>query len=431
LTEEETHDDTRTENGEAVADAGDAVADAGDAAESDDSLDLSQWPLLLATAGLALGLCFSNRLWTGIGKSFPAAAIVSCPLSPGIDQVLSGLVLLCCCLIVANKFRLAGTITLFASLFVLVLFDINRFQPWLYEYLIIIFLCSVPDNRSHLSIFERSHKKLQFISLLLISVYFFSGLEKLNWRFLTIVGPWLLGLSHSLTTGIENDMTVIWMSASMAVAETGLAVLLCFSTTRMLGVALGTLMHATIFYVLGPFKMNTNPAVWPWNLTQITLLIYCFMNISDQPIFKINLKESRLSAFVMTVVALVIPTLGLLQLVDPYPAFSFYTGDVPTGKIMFEKSTFEQLPKNVQTECGFYDERTGLWYADTNDWLYLETGASAYPSFFCFRLEARKFAQDHPGQLVVLKLYSFPKLTKAARDHFEKFGEAAPANQLP
>jgi hypothetical protein len=377
------------------------------------------WPARIAAFGLALGLWYSRVLWTNIGRTLPVCGLIDSPLSPALDQVLFGLVLVCSLSIVFNKLKLVSTIVLFVSIVLLILLDLNRFQPWLYEYLIILFLCSLPDNTFHLSSADCTDKKLQSVSIVLVAIYFFSGLEKLNWQFFTAVGPWLLGFSQAPTTTFENNVPLIVASAMMPLGEIALALALLFKQTRILGVCMGLFMHLTIIFILGPQRLNINAAVWPWNLTQMVLLLACFLNVSDHFLLRISVRERLLTALTLTTVCLVIPILGLLQIVDPYPAFAFYTGDIPTGRLMFEKATLEKLPVAVQRVCT-YDKAMALWWLDLVDWAYVETGASVYPSKFCLRKISRRFAHDHPGELVALNLLTFPKLTKKIESHFEK-----------
>lgn len=257
----------------------------------------------------------------------------------------------------------------------------------------------------------------------------FSGLQKFNWRFFTVVGPWLLGASQCLQNSYENNTSLILASAALPFSELLLAILLFCKQTRKVGMWFGMIMHAYLLYMIGPWKLNTNPGVWPWNLVAILLLVSFFRNKSDDLLLRLNYKERPLTTIVLTVVCLVVPILGLLQITDPFPSFALYAGDVPYGKIMFEKSMLAKLTPVLQKDYSYYDERTGLWYVDINDWVYEESGASAYPSKLCFRLISRRFAAAHPGELVVLKLYTYPKLTKTAQTKYERLGGKGPESQ--
>ncbi len=384
--------------------------------------DALVWPLRLAAAGLISGICFSLPLWIYTNRTFPPAGLISCPLSPAIDQVLTGLVLACCIGILLNKLKPLSTIILFPAVSGLILLDLLRFQPWVYEYAIIIFLCSLPENLCK-SADDRSKNQLRSIPLLIIAIYFFSGLQKFNWRFFTVVGPWLLGASQCLQNSYENNSSLIFASATLPFSELLLAILLFCKRTRIFGMWFGILMHLYLLYMIGPWKLNTNPGVWPWNVVAIFLLTSLFRNRSDDLFDRLNFKQRPLSTLTLVIVCLVVPILGLFQITDPFPSFALYAGDVPYGKIMFEKSTLAKFTPILQKDYSYYDDRTGLWYVDINDWVYEESGASAYPSKLCFRLIAKGFARSHPGELVVLKLYTYPKLTKSVQTKFERLGE--------
>jgi hypothetical protein len=383
--------------------------------------DTTCWPELIAALGLIFGFCASPVLWTNAARTFPVCGLIQCSFSPAIDRISFALALVCSISFLFRKFKLISTVVLFASMLLLILLDLNRFQPWLYEYAIIILLCSLPENKSCLTQAECSRRKLQAVSILLISMYFFSGLEKLNWRFFTCIGPWLLGYSRSVLFSFDSNPGLIAASAMVAVAEIALAGALSFKRTRTVGICMGLFLHASILYILGPFGRHCNAAVWPWNLAQMLLLIVCFAKVPDQFILRFNIKERLWTGLILIVVSLIVPVLGLLQVADAYPAFAFYTGDVPCGKLMFEQSLLDQLPVYIRRNC-LYDEAAKLWTLDLGDFAQAETDASVYESVFCLRKLGQQFAAAHPGQFVQLKLVTYPKLTRRTEIHYEKLG---------
>lgn len=350
-------------------------------------------------------------------------------LSQIIDPLFFGAALVFSALLVFNKAISFSATGLFASLLFLIAGDLNRFQPWLYEYSIIIFFC-LPFLSPKLSPIEQRASSLKLVAILLIAMYLFSGLEKLNWRFLTAIGPWLIGHPAEEAFSYANDPGMILISLSMVVAEITMALALAWKRPRLIGLAMALFMHATILYLLGPSRLNTNAAVWPWNFTQMALLVVCFLNIPDSGLFRLNFKKIPLQSFTLIIVSLVVPALGLFQIADPYPAFALYTGDIPWGSLLVEKSTVDNLPTRTAAICE-YDKKTGLWSLGMNDWAYQETGAALYSSNYCIRQVAERFASKHKGELVVLRIQTYPKWTREARCIEEKISDRAPAGNLP
>lgn len=392
-----------------------------------------EWLRSLAALGMFCGLFSSSALWTNFGRTLPACPLIELPggdLVPGIiDPIFFVIALVLSALLVFKKAGIATFGALFASLFLLVLRDLNRFQPWLYEYLLIISFCLAPLSPGETAEDRKAHS-LQAVSILLISMYFFSGLQKINWRFLTAIGPWLIGHPAENADSYSHDLPMIFTSASMILWEVAAALALCWKRTRISGLVMVLVMHSAILYMLGPSKLNTNAAVWPWNFTQMALLTICFLNCPDAPLFKLNLKEMPIKVAILAVVSLAVPVLGLLQIADPYPAWALYTGDVPWGSLLIEKSTVEKLPAETAAICK-EDESTGLWSLGMNDWAYLETGAALYSSEFCIRKVAERFARDHKGELVVLRIQTYPKLTRDAPSREERLSSKKPDTAGP
>jgi len=412
-------------------------------------------PMRLACLGLAMGLVCSVRLWTGIDRAFPKCPLIAIDffahgahgytLVTILEPLLSATVLLISLLLAFRPERTQNKsqgvakivarpfpeVLLFCSLAVLIALDLNRFQPWLYEYLIIIFMYLVPSKNSQENEQKNSSENLEetkagAVLCLLVAIYFFSGLQKFNWRFLAFMGPWLLGFSHSPAISCQDNTLAITASAVLALTEVGLALALCFGKTRKVGIGLSVIMHAAILYSVGPHRFNINAAIWPWNITQVALLIICCMQLGKRNLFDKTLLQSAMQqpllALVLALVCLVVPALGLLQIADPYPAFAFYTGDIPEGKLYFEKSLQSKLPSLMQRDTCFYDRTLGLWCIDLIDWSSAELGSPIYANKHCIEAAARSFAGRYPDDLVVLGSFSYPKLSKITHLRYDMVG---------
>jgi len=379
------------------------------------------WPDRVAALGLAVGLFFSLVLFTNDGRTLPHCPLVNLPHSFIIERILYDLCIFSSLAIALGKFKKLSVAMTLTSLIILILFDLDRFQPWVYEYAIVLFLSALPENNKELA--EEKNCKLNAVSLFLVSIYFFTGMQKLNWRFITSIGPWLLGYTNSTINTYDNYLPLMLASLTMPLGEIALAITLSFKRTRILGLVMGLIMHAIILWEVGPDRFNVNAAVWPWNITQMFLLIACFAapsikNRSDKILVKLHYRLQPLTTATLAIVSLIVPTLGLFRLADPFPSFAFYTGDVPSGSILFEDVTIQSLP-NYLRRALTHDKETGLWALDIVDWSLIETGTSVYPSTYCLRTMAKDFAAAHPGEKIVFKLKTFPKLSKETRIRYE------------
>jgi hypothetical protein len=93
--------------------------------------------------------------------------------------------------------------------------------------------------------------------LMVFSVYFFSGLQRLNGGFAGDAFPWLVEpfkiVRHSV-------------GAVVPFRKAGLAPALLYQHTRRAAVLLAICMHAAILRAIGPLGHNYTTVVWPWNV---------------------------------------------------------------------------------------------------------------------------------------------------------------------
>ncbi|MBS1991829.1 MAG: hypothetical protein JSS86_07255 [Cyanobacteria bacterium SZAS LIN-2] len=368
-------------------------------------------PARIAAAGLALGIFCSVPLWTGWDRTFPLCPLLPLPHSWILDQILTAAAIVCSLSITANRRLALCAAILCGAMLTLIAFDLNRFQPWVYEYAIIIALGLLTKGTD-------AETNARPVALLLTAIYLFSGMQKFNWRFLAFVGPWLLGVTPTPSTGCEDSLPVLAGSLILALTEVSLALALCFARSRKIGVALALAMHVAILYILGPQHFNINAAVWPWNITQMTLLIVYAIALKGRPLLDFAYTAKRLPLQLLLVsTCLIVPSLGLLQLADPYPAFAFYTGDIPSGKLFFARSLVNKLSRSLQKMC-YFDNKLHLWALDMIDWSNLELGASSYANTYCIYITGQGFAAQHPEETIVLELDTYPKPGRKKKEKF-------------
>lgn len=292
------------------------------------------WTGQVAALGMTLGLVCSFTIWTNIGRTFPQCPLILAGCPDWVSSVFYALALLSSVALIFKKKIVPSGLLLSLSISFLVLLDLNCFQPWVYEYLLIILINCFNHGP------DKNENNSKAIALLLLAIYFFSGLEKLNWRFITAIGPWFIGLSDSTQVSFGDNAIVMAAAATLAIYEVGLAVALANPKTRFLGLLGGIFMHLSIISMLGP--RGHNAVVWPWNLIQIALLFH-FLHLPWDLKQMLTLKKSNwLLCLAMTTTCLLIPALGLAQKADAYPAFALYSGDTPMGILeeLFSKVVF-------------------------------------------------------------------------------------------
>ncbi len=368
---------------------------------------LDSWPVKLCALGLIVGMTFSAPLWLNFGRTLPVCALFPLGQLALLTPLLSIVTVFSAfSLVLVGVNRLAAGLLLL-SMSALVLMDLNRLQPWVYEYCLIILLFTIADSSP-----EYKEKRFQYLGLIIMAIYLFSGLEKLNWRFLTGIGPWLGGFSPSPALCLSGDQNAVSVSLLMCLGEIFMALLLVFRRTRFLGICGCMFMHLTILAMLGPQGLNINAVVWPWNIFQMLLMAGCFMELQNSGLafLRLDFSRNRKASSLVVFAGVLLPVLGLFQLADPYPSFSFYSGDVPRGRLIFKAATLQKLPPQLQRICR-YDRVNALCFLDFADWALIETTAPAYPSKFCLLSMAKAFVATYQPDCLVLRISTFPKFT--------------------
>ncbi len=145
-----------------------------------------------------------------------------------------------------------------AGFFVL---DQHRLQPWAWQFFLLAVLLSLADDTTA----RRGWRWL------VIGIYFWSAVSKLDYTFCHEQGPALLGgLKQAMgLRGMPNRWTEaldVIGSLGIALGELSVAALLAWPRARWLGLWTATIMHLALLAALGPFGLNHSLGVLLWNV---------------------------------------------------------------------------------------------------------------------------------------------------------------------
>jgi len=317
-------------------------------------LQSTLWIVALATF---CQFFLSYNLWFPLDRTFPIVPLFPfLPLQLGstLTFVCSGLFLLG--LFVAAylpAYRITALLVSLASAGLLLLEDISRMQAWLYLYLLILLtITMVKDNQ----------KRLLGLQFILVMLYFWTGIQKLNIHFAMDVYPWLAGILP-WTRPLE-DMTSL--GYSIGILEMLLGGLLLFNRSRKVGVVLGILLHSGILLLLIVDRWNS--VVYPWNVAMMLLLYVLFWN--QQTTFTLPKWPPPLLVFWVGI----LPAFNLLGVSPDYLAFDMYSGVALEGEIYLNDSDIEQcLPSHTWDELLYHTEYQSALSID--DWAMLDFNA--------------------------------------------------------
>ncbi|MBI3698216.1 MAG: hypothetical protein HY238_25690, partial [Acidobacteria bacterium] len=227
---------------------------------------------IVAVSALA-GLLSSMKLWVSSHRLFPVTPVwQGLPQPPyPLDYVLFALLLGCLAAIavVRRPARFIQGFLILAA--VMILFDQSRWQPWLTEYAVMFGALLTATERETAGALPASR-------LYLVCMHFYSGLQKLGYGFVVVLG----GMMAPMFTWLHLDpkwlapgrLTPIALCMGLVECVSGL--LLAFPRLRKAAVVCLILMHISLLLWLGPLVLGWNHAIWPWNVAQIVLLIVLF-----------------------------------------------------------------------------------------------------------------------------------------------------------
>jgi hypothetical protein len=270
---------------------------------------------LLAVCWLTTKI-ISYKLWL-TGRLFPVVPVQDWLVAPEwlhlIFFTTSMLALLV--LLFRPGFRIAALILLIAESGSCML-DQNRWQPWEYQFLFMLLpLVFIQDEKKIITCWQ----------VILVGLYFFSGLSKLNQKF--ILQGWNgMILSDWIGYTVENT----WISRLgylLPLTEMFAGIALLFSRTRKKAVVLLAAMHVLILIMFGPAGMNINIVLWPWNLLMPFLVFILFYGKQ----FCFSIFRQKLFVWWLTVLCWwVLPWLNLFGYWD-----DFFSGKLYSGKTQY------------------------------------------------------------------------------------------------
>lgn len=317
---------------------------------------------ILCLASVA-GIAVSPRLWQA-DRPFPTVPVY--PWIPQLPQIptLFLTVTFAISLLALTIPREVGKWVLVPPALgaLLVVFDINRCQPWFLQYMPMLAALALPPKA-----------RWAVCTVPIVGVYFWSGLHKVNASFAIQVFPWLLRPFHLESLAPLWPIAPIW--------ETGTALLLLFPRTRRFGIAGALLMHAFLLVALGPFGQNYDSIVWPWNVGVAALVVALFgkNQASLLPAWSSPLGKAFLLFFGL------LPALNFFDRWDGFLSASFYSGKLCNGWIYLTARGASALPVEYRTgNEGFVQENENRFRLDILHWSMSRLNAPPYaePRFY-------------------------------------------------
>jgi len=335
-----------------------------------DSFAFRAQRLRLVLAGATLLMVgLSWPLWIDLDE-FPAIPFVGWYPSYPLAWSWLGLIVLILSLglSLTERFARLGLVTSIVVFVGLILGDQLRFQPWVYQYLVIASgLALVPPRQA-----------LMFSRLYLVSVYFHSGLSKLDDSFAHEMGPLflrtlarVLGSEVSLWVGPKSTLPILLMP----MAEIVVAIALLVRRTRVLGYLAAFLIHVTLLLILGPWGLGHSPIVLVWNLVlaiEEFFLFWPLERIATEAM--VWTPRSKLVGSAMGLIV-VLPLVERWGIWDSWPSHALYASHCERSEITIDA---QSIPGSALA-FGNQVQSTRDWALSLTGWCRAVRGVPAYP----------------------------------------------------
>jgi len=347
------------------------------------------WLKIVVAAGLMAGLLLSRRLWMG-PRSFPfAPPFASLPPLPRPIEIAAFVLLLG--LLGAILFAPKPRRLIFAALALaalLALFDQTRWQPWFYQYGFMLATLASFSWRADDA--DKSQAVFNTCRLIVASIYFYSGLQKLNPVFTAGAYPWMIEpIARHFPLPLQH--VVLPLGLAVPFLEMGIGFGLLTSSLRKAAIVLAVLMLAFVALTLGPFGHNENSVVWPWNVSMVAFVFILFWRTEPFSVFDVLRVPKHPFHKVVFLLFAVMPAFSFFNLWDSYLSSSLYSGNTNFAMIDISDAVKHKLPADVQ---GFA-VASG---ANRNDlkffpWSFGELNVPPYPETRVFKAIARELCK--------------------------------------
>jgi len=267
-----------------------------------------------------IGKIISIKLWlaTRTFPVIPAFDFLSIiPVQIHLIFLIISLLLMLVCFFKPNNNNFIGALIL--TEIISCLLDQNRWQPWVYQYVFMFFVLWINIKNEKLA--------LQLLLIILSSTYFYTGLQKINSHFLSVV--WRKSILESffqLPISLTQTPTAIRLGYLIPILEIGFGLGLLFNKIQKKVIILLVLMHVFILAVISPWGINYNHVVYPWNMQMIVfLLLFYNKNIDILNLIK-PLKPSL--NYITLIAWIILPALNFMSYWDYFFSSSLYSGRI-------------------------------------------------------------------------------------------------------
>ncbi|EKD87067.1 MAG: hypothetical protein ACD_37C00056G0002, partial [uncultured bacterium] len=291
-------------------------------------------------------------------------------------------------------------ISIFIALAILLsLLDQSRWQPWFYQYIFMLSTFGFYSWRKEIP--EKSEQILNICRLIIASIYFWSGVNKINFFFPEKTFNWISNSPMNFLPDSIITVPFLWLTIPLFEILIGILLL-----TKYKNIAIGCaiLMHTCLLIILGPFGYNWNSVVWPWNIAMILLLLVLFYK-SKKFSFKDILKIKKHYFYIPIIVLFsIMPVFNLIGYWDSYISFSLYSDNTNYARFKIHDEVVNSFSPEIVKYAFKRNSQTRYNILDLSTWSRNELNVPAYPEKRIFRNIAKNLCKNarYPSDITLI-----------------------------
>lgn len=288
----------------------------------------------------------------------------------------------------------SGLAVSFVLLAGLVLEDQHRFQPWVYQYLMLaLIVATLPPATV-----------LRYARWWFAALYLHSGLSKLDVSFCRETGAVFLATALRPLGLAPHDWPPGWRTAAvlaMPAWEIAVAAALLAPRTRRFGLGGALVLHGALLGILGPWGLGHSTIVLVWNMAMMieAALLFGPRDIASEPVPVPVPLLGRLAQALFWA-AVILPLGERWGVFDAWPAHALYASHVERTEVYVHEDGLDALPSAIRRQVGSGD--FGPWRRlDLTGWSRAVRGVPVYPQGRACNGLAEALAARYGGRLPV------------------------------
>ena len=356
------------------------------------------WLKTTVIFAFAVGLVLSSPLWVG-PRSYPRVPVITGLSPPPAAEGILFYILFVLAGAIALSSKPARFIACFIAIAVLLcVFDITRWQPWVYQYGFILATLALFSWNTEDTCGQQ--RTLNILRLIIASTYVFSGLQKINSEFVETVFPELVEPITGIFPQATYPFYLLGMVAPLLQVAFGVGLLT--KRFRRVSLIMAVAMHGFILAMVGPFGANWNTIIWPWTAAMAVFDLLLFSNRDTFSLREVIWTKRRPYHAIVLALFGVMPILSFANLWDSYLSAALYSGNLTDAFIYTTDAGQKTLPETIKG----YTVKTGPDdnELDVQQWATRELNVPAYPEARVHKRVAKSVCEQmaDPAQLTLM-----------------------------